>query len=119
MDTGKSYYDSNNNECSILQLVKREPEWSANRVQEGEKAIEEVARLQAKNERLENELTAAYSDATVTVEAVIKRTAKACAEIARKQAQRERNCSTYAEGWADCADKIEALIIKKYGLEES
>jgi len=40
MDMGKIYHDSEGNECSILQAVKREPEWAASRIQEGEKAIE-------------------------------------------------------------------------------
>lgn len=39
MDTGKIYYDSEGNERSIMQMVKGEPYWAANRVQEGEKAF--------------------------------------------------------------------------------
>jgi hypothetical protein len=42
LDTGKTYMDSEGNECSIWQMVRREPEWAANRIQEGEKAIEQV-----------------------------------------------------------------------------
>lgn len=42
MNTSKIYQDSQGNECSISQMVKREPEWAANRVQEGEKAIERM-----------------------------------------------------------------------------
>ena len=40
MNTAKIYHDSEGNECSIMQMVKRAPEWAANRIQEGEKAIE-------------------------------------------------------------------------------
>ena len=39
MNTAKIYKDSDGNECSIHQMVKREPEWAASRIQEGEKAI--------------------------------------------------------------------------------
>lgn len=46
MGTGKKYYDSKGQECSIRQMVRREPDWAANRVQEGEKAI---ARLEIMN----------------------------------------------------------------------
>lgn len=47
MNTGKIYYDLDGNECSILQMVKREPGWAASRVQVGEEAIEKVAELKA------------------------------------------------------------------------
>ena len=49
VDTSKIYYDSDDNECSILQMVKREPEWAANRVQEGEKAQAEIDELKQEN----------------------------------------------------------------------
>jgi hypothetical protein len=47
MNTAKIYHDSDGNECSIMQMVKREPYWAANRIQEGEKAIEELASFKA------------------------------------------------------------------------
>jgi len=47
MDTSKRYMDIHGNECSIWQMVRREPEWAAVRIQEGEKAIEELAKLKA------------------------------------------------------------------------
>ena len=50
MDMGKVYHDSEGNECSILQVVKREPEWAASRIQEGEKAIEGNKWLTEQNE---------------------------------------------------------------------
>jgi len=37
MDLEKIYHDVEGNECNILQLVKKEPEWAANRIQIGEK----------------------------------------------------------------------------------
>lgn len=40
MDLTKLYWDSNGDECNILEMIKREPEWAANRLQAGEKAIE-------------------------------------------------------------------------------
>jgi hypothetical protein len=58
MDTGKAYHDSDGNECSIWQMVRREPEWAANRIQEGEKAIEHHSRL---IERLEEEIMQAIA----------------------------------------------------------
>lgn len=45
MDTAKIYYDAEDNECSILQMIRREPHWAANRIQEGERAIEELAEI--------------------------------------------------------------------------
>ena len=52
MDTGKIYTDSKGQECSIWQMVRREPDWAANRVQEGEKAIDQVKLLETKLENL-------------------------------------------------------------------
>lgn len=45
MNTAKIYQDSDGNDCSIMQMVKREPYWAANRIQEGERAIELLERL--------------------------------------------------------------------------
>jgi len=45
MDTAKVYYDSNGGQCSIWQMVRREPDWAANRIQVGEIAIEKLAKL--------------------------------------------------------------------------
>lgn len=39
MNTAKVYQDSDGNDCSIWQMVRIEPEWAANRIQEGEKAV--------------------------------------------------------------------------------
>lgn len=36
MDLEKIYHDVKGNKCNILQLVKKEHEWAANRIQEGE-----------------------------------------------------------------------------------
>jgi hypothetical protein len=45
MDTGKVYNDSDGNERTIHQMVKHEPNWAANRIQEGEKAIEKIEKI--------------------------------------------------------------------------
>jgi len=45
MNLEKKYYDEDENEINILQLVKKSPEWAANRIQEGEKALEHVITL--------------------------------------------------------------------------
>lgn len=39
MDTGKVYIDITGDKCTIHQMVKREPGWAANRIQDGEVAI--------------------------------------------------------------------------------
>lgn len=39
MDLTKVYYDQGGLSGNILQIVKREPEWAANRVQVGERAL--------------------------------------------------------------------------------
>ena len=45
MDLDKPYWDINGDQCNILEMVKREPDWAANRIQAGEKAIEKLQRL--------------------------------------------------------------------------
>lgn len=52
MDTGKVYIDSDGDECSIWQIVRREPVWAANRIQDGEKAVAKVEQLQAEKAEL-------------------------------------------------------------------
>lgn len=47
MNTAKIYYDINGNEKTICQMVKCEPHWAANRIQEGEKAIARLEALQS------------------------------------------------------------------------
>jgi hypothetical protein len=42
MDLTKIYYDSNGMPGNILQIIKREPEWAANRIQAGEKALQQA-----------------------------------------------------------------------------
>jgi hypothetical protein len=37
MNLEKVYYDTEGNKYNILHLVKKEPEWAANRIQEGER----------------------------------------------------------------------------------
>jgi len=46
MDAAKKYTDSDGNECSIWQIVRREPEWAAYRIQAGEEALAKVAFLE-------------------------------------------------------------------------
>ena len=50
MDLEKIYHDLDGNVCNILQLVKKEPEWAANRIQEGEKAIKILDIIRAETE---------------------------------------------------------------------
>lgn len=45
MDLLKRYEDSNGNKCHILEMISREPEWAANRLQAGEMAIESLEAL--------------------------------------------------------------------------
>lgn len=45
MNTAKIYHDSEGNECSIWEAVRREPEWAASRIQVGEEAIEKLKEL--------------------------------------------------------------------------
>ena len=39
MDLERIYHDINNQQCNILEMVKREPEWAANRLQSGENEV--------------------------------------------------------------------------------
>ena len=43
MNTAKVYQDIDGNECSIWQMVEREPDWAASRIQAGENAEEKIA----------------------------------------------------------------------------
>lgn len=45
MDTAKIYHDSEGNERTIHQMIKDEPHWAANRLQEGETAISKLDSL--------------------------------------------------------------------------
>jgi len=47
MTLTKKYKDSTGKECTIMQLVRTEPGWAANRIQAGEDAIARVAELEA------------------------------------------------------------------------
>jgi len=45
MNTSKVYTDGDGNDCTIYQMVQREPIWAAVRIQEGEKAIEQLEKV--------------------------------------------------------------------------
>lgn len=47
MDLKKRYATSEGINCNILQMVKMEPEWAANRIQAGEKAERKANRFDA------------------------------------------------------------------------
>ncbi len=48
MNTAKKYWDSEGNECSIHQMVSREPGWAASMIQRGEKAVKDLEEQEAK-----------------------------------------------------------------------
>ena len=47
MNTAKIYKDIDDNDCTIHQIVKREPEWAAVRVQVGEDALLMLEKIKA------------------------------------------------------------------------
>lgn len=51
--TDKKYFDLDGNECSLYQLVRKEPGWAESRIKVGEAAIEERDALLARVEELE------------------------------------------------------------------
>ena len=55
MDLKKSYYNSEGIELNILQMVDQEPEWAANRIQEGEKSGIKAIKQQAEIDELKEE----------------------------------------------------------------
>jgi len=65
MNTAKIYHDSDGNECTIFQAVRREPSWAATRIQIGEQAIKENKQLKEKIKALEKELDGWRNDCTV------------------------------------------------------
>ena len=46
MDLTKRYKDYDGNPCNILHLIKESPEWAANRIQVGEKAIARLKEIE-------------------------------------------------------------------------
>ena len=42
MNTARVYQDIDGNDCTIWQMVRREPEWAASRIQVGENAEEKI-----------------------------------------------------------------------------
>ena len=63
MNTAKIYHDSEGNECSIFQVVRREPDWAATRIQVGERAIEREKELLAIIGELELKIESTVLDA--------------------------------------------------------
>ena len=55
MNTAKKYHDSEGNECSIFQVVRLEPEWTASVIQNYEKT---TAQKQNRIEELEGAIAA-------------------------------------------------------------
>ena len=47
MNTAKVYQDSEDNDCTIHQMVEREPVWAANRIQHGERLEATLKRVAA------------------------------------------------------------------------
>ena len=45
--TDRKYQDGDGNDCTLEQMVRREPEWAASRIRAGEAAIAERDRLRA------------------------------------------------------------------------
>ena len=56
MDLKRLYYDTHGNQCNIMKLINREPEWAANMIQHYEEVIarerESVQRLEAEVAKL-------------------------------------------------------------------
>ena len=63
MDLKKSYYNSEGIELNILQMVDQEPEWAANRIQEGEKSGIKAIKQQAEIDELVDMLESMTDDA--------------------------------------------------------
>ncbi len=66
MNTAKIYHDSEGNECSIFQMVRREPDWAAARIQEGEKAIAKIKELDALIKEIATEFYYSWHNSTGT-----------------------------------------------------
>lgn len=62
MDMSKKYRDNENKERNILEMLKLEPEWAANRLQLGEIAIDTVKRIRVVLDRNDIDLQKLLSD---------------------------------------------------------
>lgn len=61
MDLDKKYKDAEGEECNILDLVKKEPEWAANRIQH----YETIGRDEFPMDFIEGELKGCYDGDSV------------------------------------------------------
>lgn len=52
----RKYQDSDGNDCTLDQMVRREPDWAANRIRVGEQQSAEIARLRDVAQGLLNEI---------------------------------------------------------------
>ena len=57
MNTAKVYQDMDGNDCTIHQMVERDPHWAASRIQVGEDAIEKIAALESQLAEKDKELS--------------------------------------------------------------
>lgn len=55
MDLEKRYQDENGNQRNILEMVRRFPEWAANRIQNGERSDERISELEAQLAQMTSE----------------------------------------------------------------
>lgn len=119
MDTSKVYFDSEGNECSIWRMVKREPTWAAVRIQEGEKAIDEITTLrqqladaeaqsEALRQELQNQLTAQWKVGVDYAESL----------ILRKQAEALESVVGECEGFDQVWDRAQDLRQQADELEQ-
>jgi hypothetical protein len=54
MDTARIYHDSEDNECTIWQMIKHEPEWAANVIQGYEDRVKKLeSQIQAMQKVME------------------------------------------------------------------
>jgi hypothetical protein len=52
MTTPRKYYDPQGAECSLVQLVRMEPEWAANQIRHRDQLEEHVAKLREALQRI-------------------------------------------------------------------
>ena len=81
MDLEKRYADSDGNKLNILQMVKREPEWAATRIQEGEKAIFSLEYLSGLVSRL-NDNDKISPDGVYALKKIFERETQNCTQTA-------------------------------------
>lgn len=105
MDLEKRYQDENGNQRNILEMVRRFPEWAANRIQDGERSDDRIAELE---EQL-YEMTPERDSESRWAKEYHDRVKELEAQLAAMTSERDSE-SRWAKEYHDRAKELEAQL---------